>query len=160
VPTTKEIAKNLDLAVTTTRNHLASIFKKLGLRNKGELACLMGGYQPMSGVKPESASPTIDKGLDAVKKETGQKTLSLTRTELKICRNLFKKLENFEQIFNEAVAQDLEISEGTVRNNLSSVYEKLGVKNRGELFRFMAEHKTLFGLDDQVGPTDSNTPEL
>lgn len=39
------------------------------------------------------------------------------------------------------IAEDLNISENTLRNHLSVIYEKLGVRNRLELFAFASEHR-------------------
>jgi DNA-binding NarL/FixJ family response regulator len=41
----------------------------------------------------------------------------------------------------KAVAEKLHISEHTLRNHLTSIYEKLGVANRLELFAFAHQHK-------------------
>ena len=41
----------------------------------------------------------------------------------------------------KAIAEKLSISEHTLRNHLTSIYEKLGVANRLELFAFAHEHK-------------------
>ena len=41
----------------------------------------------------------------------------------------------------KAIAEKLCISEHTLRNHLTSIYEKLGVANRLELFAFAHEHK-------------------
>ena len=41
----------------------------------------------------------------------------------------------------KAIAEKLHISEHTLRNHLTSIYEKLGVANRLELFAFAQEHK-------------------
>ncbi len=39
------------------------------------------------------------------------------------------------------IAEVLNISENTLRNHLSVIYEKLGVRNRLELFAFASEHR-------------------
>src|SRR3954464_693332 len=41
----------------------------------------------------------------------------------------------------KAIAEKMHISEHTLRNHLTSIYEKLGVANRLELFAFAHEHK-------------------
>ena len=51
----------------------------------------------------------------------------LTRRETDIVRRVLDGLKNVE------IAEDLEISEQTVKDHLSNVYEKLSVKNRFEL---------------------------
>ena len=42
-----------------------------------------------------------------------------------------------------SIAEMLHISEHTLRNHLTSIYEKLGVVNRLELFAFAHQHKLL-----------------
>jgi two-component system nitrate/nitrite response regulator NarL len=51
---------------------------------------------------------------------------------------------------NKALAQSLFISEHTLRNHLSSVYQKLDVANRLELYVYATRH--------QLGATDAGTP--
>jgi two-component system nitrate/nitrite response regulator NarL len=51
---------------------------------------------------------------------------------------------------NKALAQSLFISEHTLRNHLSSVYQKLDVANRLELYVYATRH--------QLGTTDAGTP--
>ena len=41
---------------------------------------------------------------------------------------------------NEALAERLLISEHTLRNHLTSIYEKLGVSNRLELYIYATKH--------------------
>ena len=41
---------------------------------------------------------------------------------------------------NKALAQQLFISEHTLRNHLTSIYEKLGVSNRLELYIYASKH--------------------
>ena len=43
----------------------------------------------------------------------------------------------------KSIAEKLHISEHTLRNHLTSIYEKLGVANRLELFAFAHQHKLL-----------------
>jgi DNA-binding CsgD family transcriptional regulator len=55
----------------------------------------------------------------------------LTRRETDILRRTLDGLKNIE------VAEDLEISEQTVKDHLSNIYMKMGVENRFELVRFL-----------------------
>jgi DNA-binding CsgD family transcriptional regulator len=55
----------------------------------------------------------------------------LTRRETDILRLTLDGLKNIE------VAEDLEISEQTVKDHLSNIYMKMGVENRFELVRFL-----------------------
>jgi DNA-binding CsgD family transcriptional regulator len=61
----------------------------------------------------------------------------LTRRETDILRRTLDGLKNIE------IADDLEISEQTVKDHLSNIYTKMGIENRFELIRFL------------VGPLDS-----
>ena len=55
----------------------------------------------------------------------------LTRRETDILRRTLDGLKNIE------TAEDLEISEQTVKDHLSNIYMKMGVENRFELIRFL-----------------------
>jgi len=55
----------------------------------------------------------------------------LARRETDILRRTLDGLKNVE------IAEDLEISEQTVKDHLSNIYTKMGVENRFELIRFL-----------------------
>jgi DNA-binding CsgD family transcriptional regulator len=55
----------------------------------------------------------------------------LTRRETDVLRRTLDGLKNIE------TAEDLEISEQTVKDHLSNIYMKMGVENRFELIRFL-----------------------
>jgi DNA-binding CsgD family transcriptional regulator len=55
----------------------------------------------------------------------------LTRRETDVLRRTLDGLKNIE------TAEDLEISEQTVKDHLSNIYMKIGVENRLELMRFL-----------------------
>ena len=55
----------------------------------------------------------------------------LTRRETDVLRRTLDGLKNIE------TAEDLEISEQTVKDHLSRIYTKIGVENRFELIRFL-----------------------
>jgi len=55
----------------------------------------------------------------------------LTRRETDVLRRVFTGLKNIE------IAEDLDVSEQTVKDHLSNVYAKTGVKNRFELVSFL-----------------------
>jgi DNA-binding CsgD family transcriptional regulator len=55
----------------------------------------------------------------------------LTRRETDVLRRLLDGLKNIE------IADDLQISEQTVKDHLSNIYMKIGVENRFELIRFL-----------------------
>ena len=60
---------------------------------------------------------------------------SLTRRELEIARLINKGCSN------KAVAKELDITERTVKAHLSSIFEKLNVKDRLQLVVFMSGHE-------------------
>ncbi|MEW6584395.1 MAG: LuxR C-terminal-related transcriptional regulator [Nitrospirota bacterium] len=62
--------------------------------------------------------------MDEMRKQHG-----LTRREVDVFRRLLDGLKNFE------MAEDLEITEQTVKDHLSSIYMKFGVENRFDLIR-------------------------
>ena len=63
-------------------------------------------------------------------KDTG----GLTARELEVLRLISSGLSN------QAIAERLCISEHTLRNHLTSIYEKLGVSSRLELWAYANEH--------------------
>jgi DNA-binding CsgD family transcriptional regulator len=65
----------------------------------------------------------------------------LTRRELDVVRRVIIGLGN------RAIADELDISEQTVKDYLSSVYAKLGVRNRLALMQFLISFRPLSGSD-------------
>jgi len=60
----------------------------------------------------------------------------LTNREMEICGLIIKGLTNKD------IADQLHLAEGTVKNHLISIYEKLGVQNRAQLAaRYVAEYE-------------------
>lgn len=60
----------------------------------------------------------------------------LTKREIEICGLVTKGLSNKE------IAEQLHLAEGTVKNHLISIYEKLDVQNRAQLAaRYVAEYE-------------------
>jgi len=66
-----------------------------------------------------------------------EKQLSLTARELKIILEIVES----SGLPNKALAQRLFISEHTLRNHLTSIYQKLGVINRLELYIYAIKQK-------------------
>lgn len=64
----------------------------------------------------------------------------LTRRETDVLRRVLNGLANIE------IAEDLNISEQTVKDHMSSVYMKAGVKNRFELASFLLNSPDNFSL--------------
>lgn len=44
---------------------------------------------------------------------------------------------------NREIAQELQLAEGTVKNHVSNIYEKLGLSDRAQAVRFALEHKLI-----------------
>lgn len=44
---------------------------------------------------------------------------------------------------NREIAQELRLAEGTVKNHVSNIYEKLGLSDRAQVVRFALEHKLI-----------------
>ena len=65
-----------------------------------------------------------------------EKLAALTAREKDIARTLLVQPE----LAVKSVARQLGISERTLRNHLSSIYEKLGVSGRLELYVFSSKH--------------------
>ena len=55
-------------------------------------------------------------------------------------REIITVIASEENSTNRQVASRLRISENTLRNHLSSIYDKLGVQNRLELLKFALGH--------------------
>ena len=55
--TYKEIARNLNIAPSTVRNHLAAIYRKLSVGNKAELIRALSNRTCEFGVLPELMVP-------------------------------------------------------------------------------------------------------
>jgi two-component system, NarL family, nitrate/nitrite response regulator NarL len=76
--------------------------------------------------------------------------MALTSRESKIIQTMVEE----SGASNKTIAQRLFISEHTLRNHLSSIYQKLGVRNRLELYVYALEHKLAPGS----GPVRSMQP--
>lgn len=61
-----------------------------------------------------------------------QKIASLTSRE----REIIAALVNYDSSTNKAIARQLYISDSTLKNHLTTIYDKLGLKNRVELLKF------------------------
>lgn len=61
-----------------------------------------------------------------------QKIASLTSRE----REIIAALVNYDSSTNKAIARQLFISDSTLKNHLTAIYDKLGLKNRVELLKY------------------------
>ena len=66
-----------------------------------------------------------------------QKIASLTAREQEIIRAFVNK----DSSTNKEIADSLFISDSTLKNHLTTIYSKLGVRNRIELFKYALTHK-------------------
>jgi len=72
----------------------------------------------------------------------------LTRRELHVITAIV------EGATNKDIAKQLSLSEQTVKNHLSHVFDKLGVSNRLELALYAVHHQLLAGIDGTKVPRD------
>ena len=122
--TNEEIAEITGLGSGTVRNYLSRVYSKLGARNRVEaiqLAIASGILQPI-----EPKREIIDQIKESMVPTAVATYLALTPRELEILHLMHHGLQNRE------IAEQLEISDGTTRNYTSSIYDKLGVRNRVE----------------------------
>jgi len=77
-----------------------------------------------------AAEPEVARASDGTHDPSG-----LTRRELEVLRLLVSGTSN------RAIAQQLAVSDKTVRNYVSSLYRKLGIESRGQLIRNATAHR-------------------
>ncbi|MHB8882879.1 MAG: helix-turn-helix transcriptional regulator [Thermodesulfovibrionales bacterium] len=82
-------------------------------------------------IMEEAASAKLD--LNNIRTQFG-----LTRRETDVLRRVINGLTNRD------IACDLEIAEQTVKDHLSNIYEKMGIKNRFAIVRFLMESPELY----------------
>jgi DNA-binding NarL/FixJ family response regulator/rRNA-processing protein FCF1 len=120
---TKDMADSLSLSDGTVRNYLSSIYDKLNVRNR------------MEAIQKALEIGLLSSDINTTKIADIQETMrpnmiasyfDLTSREVEILKSSQKGMKTKE------IAKALELSDGTVRNYLSSIYEKLDVHNRIE----------------------------
>ncbi len=89
--------------------------------------------ETLSRVFSEFMSPKMVHKLDA----EAEKQASLTCRE----RKIIHAIVDGNGALNKALAERLFISEHTLRNHLTSIYQKLGVSNRLELYVYAVKHQ-------------------
>ncbi|CAL9435422.1 LuxR C-terminal-related transcriptional regulator [Streptomyces sp. MPA0124] len=100
------IARRLEISEKTAKNHLSSIYLKIGATDRIQAAL----YARHSGLTdPGEAAPAAP---------------ALTAREQGVLSLLAQGLSN------RLIARNLEISEKTVKNHLSSIYAKIGATHR------------------------------
>jgi DNA-binding NarL/FixJ family response regulator/rRNA-processing protein FCF1 len=122
--TNEEIASRLELGFGTVRNYLSNIYSKLGARNRLEAIqkAIDNGFLNTVELDEEE----ITRIQQDINPWILGKYLGLSQRELEIIKLVHKGRQNQE------IADELDIGNGTVRNYISSIYERLGVKNRTE----------------------------
>ncbi|RLD03142.1 MAG: hypothetical protein DRI32_07795 [Chloroflexi bacterium] len=120
----EEIAEITSLGAGTVRNYLSSIYSKLDARNRSEAiqnAIDVGLLQPVELKK------------EMIENIQQKMRPTLVKDYLRISSREIEVLELLRQGFkNSEIAGKLKIGDGTTRNYTSSIYEKLGVRNRVE----------------------------
>ncbi len=122
--TNDEIAARLELGSGTVRNYLSSAYSKLGARNRVEAiqkAIDQGILEPF---EPDTES--IRQIQQAMASMEVERFYGISSREKEILSMIQRGLQNQE------IANELNLSDGTVRNYISSIYEKLDVRNRPE----------------------------
>jgi DNA-binding NarL/FixJ family response regulator len=96
------------------------------------LRCLRAVHSGEPWLERRSAARMIEK---LVRDESGlrQATRMLTTREVEVVRMVGRGLRN------RGIAEELRISEHTVKAHLGNIYSKLGARGRLDLFRFAAE---------------------
>ncbi len=98
----------------------------------GAIYGIMGGLNVAGPGVMERMAALLQKNKDV--SEANEKLLSdMTDREKEICRLLSKGLNNRQ------IASELYISEGTVKNYISSIYDKTGIHDRSKLIVAMKE---------------------
>lgn len=99
------------------------------------------GAEAFERIFSEGEALTMDEAIGYVRRARGERKRpsagweSLTPTEVEIARHAAGGLTNPE------IAERMFISRGTVRTHLSHIFAKLGLKNRSELAREVAQRK-------------------
>ncbi|RJF97087.1 DNA-binding response regulator [Noviherbaspirillum cavernae] len=111
----------------------ASAEQVLKAIEKIHLGELWVDHETLGRVFGKMTNPARSTSLDA----EAQKQATLTARERKIIHTLVEE----GGTLNKTLAQRLFISEHTLRNHLTSIYQKLGVANRLELYVYAIKHR-------------------
>jgi len=127
------IARDLDISEKTVKNHLSSIYLKIGAtdRIQATLYARDAGLTDPAGATSSAPVSTTFPDNDAAPADP-----ALTAREQGVLRLLALGLSN------RLIARDLHISEKTVKNHLSSIYAKIGATHRTQA----ALYALYFGL--------------
>jgi DNA-binding NarL/FixJ family response regulator len=115
------IARNLDISEKTVKNHLSSIYPKIGATDRIQAAL----YARDTGLAdPGKVTPSAPASTTVRKKDAPPAGPALTAREQSVLGLLAMGLSN------RLIARNLDISEKTVKNHLSSIYPKIGATHR------------------------------
>jgi DNA-binding NarL/FixJ family response regulator len=120
----KEIASRLDLSEGTVRNYLSSIYEKLDVHTKIE--AIQKSIEIGLLTAPEIDTHQLAAIREAMDPQLALNYFGLTSREIEI----LKLCQQGTQV--KEMAETLDLSDGTVRNYLSSIYGKLQVNNKIE----------------------------
>jgi DNA-binding NarL/FixJ family response regulator len=104
---------------------------------EGVLSAIRGTIEGKTFIDPAVAGKVLSEITSSIKKPATLITSKLTEREVEVLRLLARGLSN------EDIAQKLFLSEGTVRNHISSIVDKLGVSDRTQAAIIAIQH----GLD-------------
>ncbi len=105
---------------------------------EGVLSAIRGTMEGKTFIDPAIAGKILGEIATAKKKPAALITSKLTEREVEVLRLLARGLGN------EDIAKQLFLSEGTVRNHISSIVDKLGVSDRTQAAIIAIQH----GLDN------------
>lgn len=135
----KEKSVNMKILILTTFDDYDYIFQALKYGADGYLLKNASSQELIEAVKKiVNNEQVLDKGvtkqvLKLVKNDV-TKLDSLTNREIEIARKISEGNSNKE------IAQELFVTEGTVKNHISNILSKLGLHNRTEIALFMKKH--------------------
>lgn len=169
--TSKEIAEKLFISPATVRNHIATIYRKLEIRNKTELVNLMVASNTGSGISAESQAiktPESELELPTLSEQVQLEPLALPTIAVLPFSNISGDSE--QDLFCKGVSEDIitELSRfrdlavtdrassfvlGSQETEVSKIKDKLGVQYlvRGSVRRYGARIR----LTAQLVDTDS-----
>jgi two-component system, NarL family, response regulator LiaR len=104
---------------------------------EGVLSAIRGTIEGKTFIDPAVAGKVLNEITSSKNKPATLITSKLTEREVEVLRSLARGLSN------EEIAKQLFLSEGTVRNHISSIVDKLGVSDRTQAAIIAIQH----GLD-------------
>ncbi|MDT0438358.1 LuxR C-terminal-related transcriptional regulator [Streptomyces sp. NPDC005840] len=116
------IARELDISDKTVKNHLSSIYFKIGATHRTE-AALYARSIGLTG-PDDIADPSATASAPVPEEDAPPADPALTARERGVLSLLARGMSN------RLIARKLDISEKTVKNHLSSIYLKIGATHR------------------------------